>query len=76
VRSGGSYASQSDLALTFGLGQDAVVQTVDVEWPSGIKDRLTNVAANQFITIEEGKGLVKGPAAMTGTPAPTPAKSR
>jgi hypothetical protein len=77
VRSGGSYASQSDLALTFGLGQDAVVQTLEVEWPSGTKDRLTNIAANQFITVEEGKGLVKGPpAAMTGTPAPPAVKSR
>ena len=35
VRSGSSYASQSDLAQTFGLGADTVVQAIDVEWPSG-----------------------------------------
>jgi hypothetical protein len=58
VRSGSSYCSQSDLAVTFGLAKDTVVTSVDVEWPSGAKDHLANVPANQFITIEEGKGLV------------------
>ena len=58
VRSGSSYASQSDLALTFGLGKDAVVTAIDVEWPSGTKERIASVTANQFVTIEEGKGIV------------------
>jgi len=62
VRSGSSYCSQSDLALTFGLGQDAVVSAIDVEWPSGAKDHLANIPANQFITIEEGKGVAAKPA--------------
>lgn len=56
VRSGSSYASQSDLTLTFGIGADAVASTVEVEWPSGARDRLTNVRARQHITIEEGSG--------------------
>jgi hypothetical protein len=59
VRSGSSYASQSDLALTFGLGNDAMIQAIEVEWPSGIKDRVANVPANQFVIIEEGKGLIR-----------------
>jgi len=58
VRSGSSYCSQSDLALTFGLAKDAVATAIDVEWPSGAKDHVTNVKANQFLTIEEGKGIV------------------
>ena len=58
VRSGSSYCSQSDMAMTFGLGNDTTLTSIDVEWPSGAKDHLANVAANQFITIEEGKGLV------------------
>ncbi|HEY2151780.1 MAG TPA: CRTAC1 family protein [Vicinamibacterales bacterium] len=58
VRTGSSYCSQSDLALTFGLGKDTTINVIDVEWPSGAKDHLTNVPANQFITIEEGKGIV------------------
>ncbi len=59
VRSGSSYASQSDLAQTFGLGKDAVVQSIEVEWPSGVKDKAVNVPANQFVKIVEGKGIQK-----------------
>jgi len=58
VRSGSSYCSESDHALTFGLGHDAQVTSLTVEWPSGEKQTLSNVAANQFLTIEEGKGIV------------------
>jgi hypothetical protein len=57
VRSGSSYCSQSDLALTFGLGNDTQVTALEIDWPSGTKQRLTNIAANQFITVEEGKGI-------------------
>jgi enediyne biosynthesis protein E4 len=59
VHSGSSYCSQSDLALTFGLGADATVKAIDVIWPSGTKDRVTGVAANQFVRIQEGVGIVK-----------------
>src|SRR5262245_48673234 len=59
VRSGSSYCSQSDLALTFGLGADTTVQALEVEWPSGARDRLTNVPANRRVTVQEGKGLVR-----------------
>jgi hypothetical protein len=59
VRSGSSYASQSDLALVFGLGQDPVVTSIEVTWPSGTKQKFANVAANQFITIDETRGILK-----------------
>ena len=59
VRSGSSYASQSDLVQTFGLGKDTVVSAIDVEWPSGAKDHVVNVPGKQIVTIEEGRGLVK-----------------
>ena len=58
VRSGSSYCSQSDLALTFGLGKDTAVSAIEVEWPSGVKEKISNVQANQFLLIEEGKGIV------------------
>lgn len=58
VRSGSSYCSQSDLSLTFGLGKDVKVTTLDIEWPSGTKQRLTNISADQFITVDESKGIV------------------
>jgi hypothetical protein len=59
VHSGSSYCSQSDLALTFGLGPDTTVKSIDVAWPSGTKDRVTGVAANQFVRLQEGVGIVK-----------------
>lgn len=55
VRSGSSYCSQSDLAVTFGLGADADISALDVEWPSGLKQRFTNLRSNQLITITEGQ---------------------
>jgi len=58
VRSGSSYCSQSDLALTFGLGSDPQVTSLEIQWPSGTKQKLTNIAANQFITVDEEKGIV------------------
>ncbi|HEX4347007.1 MAG TPA: CRTAC1 family protein [Vicinamibacterales bacterium] len=57
VRTGSSYCSQSDLALTFGLGKDTTITAIDVEWPSGAKDHIAGVPADQFLTIEEGKGI-------------------
>ncbi|HEY1495169.1 MAG TPA: CRTAC1 family protein [Candidatus Solibacter sp.] len=56
VRSGSSYCSQSDLALTFGLGKDTAA-TLVVEWPSGVKQQLGKVAGDQFLTIDEERGV-------------------
>jgi hypothetical protein len=58
VRSGSSYCSQSDLALTFGLGRDTKAATVEVEWPSGTKQRFTDVPADRLLVIDESKGIV------------------
>ena len=55
VHSGSSYCSQSDLALTFGLGRDTAIGSIEIEWPSGLKQRLTNVKSNQHLVIEEAK---------------------
>ena len=59
VRSGGSYISQSDLRLHFGLGPATKADLVEIRWPSGQVDRLTNVDTNQVVYVEEGKGIVK-----------------
>ena len=59
MRSGGSYCSQSDLALQFGLGKDDGPVSIQIEWPSGAKQSLNGVAPNQSITIDEGKGLAR-----------------
>jgi len=57
VHSGSSYCSQSDLAATFGLGKDTSA-SVEIEWPSGIKQSIGTVAANQFLTIDESRGVI------------------
>jgi len=54
VRSGGSYFSQSDLRLQFGLAK-SLRADVEVHWPSGQIDKLAGVAANRAITVTEGK---------------------
>jgi len=56
VRSGSSYCSQSDLALTFGLGKDTSAQ-VEVEWPSGARQQFRDLPANKFLTIDETRGF-------------------
>jgi hypothetical protein len=57
VRSGSSYCSQSDLALTFGLGEQSAASAVEVVWPSGARQRFTNVAANRHYVVHEGSGI-------------------
>jgi len=59
VHSGSSYCSQSDLALTFGLGRNTVVKSIQIDWPSGTKDRIANVAADRFVTVQEGTNAVR-----------------
>ena len=54
VQSGGSYLSQSDLRLHFGLRQAAIIDLLEIAWPSGSLDRLHSLAADRFIQIEEG----------------------
>ena len=70
VRSGSSYCSSSELAPTFGLGADAAAASIEVEWPSGARDRIGPTPADQIVTIEEGKGIV----ARTPPSAPPAAK--
>jgi hypothetical protein len=59
VKTGSSYASQSDLPITFGLGRDAGVAAIDVRWPSGKVDHVGRTPAGQDLTIEEGRGVVR-----------------
>jgi hypothetical protein len=58
MKTGSSYASQSELLLTFGLGKSERVASVEVLWPSGRVDNLQDVSANQSITIQEGVGMI------------------
>ncbi|HKP85485.1 MAG TPA: CRTAC1 family protein [Blastocatellia bacterium] len=58
VKTGSSYCSQSEMPVTFGLGKAEKILTVEVAWPSGRVDTVSDVNANQAIVIQEGKGVV------------------
>lgn len=64
VRSGGSYLSQNDLRVHFGLGAETRIDSVEVEWPSGTVDKLAgkDLAVDKFYCVLEGKGLVSADA--------------
>jgi enediyne biosynthesis protein E4 len=56
VRSGGSYISQNDLRVHFGLAQ-AETADIEIRWPSGQVDKLPSLRANRIYTVVEGKGV-------------------
>ena len=55
IAGGGSYLSQSDLRAHFGLGGSRQADTVEVTWPSGLRQTFRDVEADKFYVIEEGK---------------------
>ena len=57
LRSGSSYLSASELVLTYGLAQHDRADAVEIRWPSGQAERLSNVPAGQTSTVTEGKGI-------------------
>ena len=59
VTSGGSYLSQNDLRVHFGLGSATKVDRIEVRWPSGAVDKIENVSADRFLTVEEERGVVQ-----------------
>jgi hypothetical protein len=59
VRSGGSYISQNDLRIQFGLGKAEKVDVLEIRWPSGHVDTLKDVKANQLIFVKESEGIVR-----------------
>jgi len=59
VRSGGSYISQNDLRIHFGLGKADKVDVLQIRWPSGQVDTLKDVKANQQIFVKEGQGIIR-----------------
>ena len=58
VRSGGSYLSQNDLRIHFGLGSHDHLDRVEILWPSGKTETLNNLAADRFYAVKEGEGIV------------------
>lgn len=79
VRTGSSYASQSELPLVFGLGKpdDQLSVTIEIVWPGGQKETVPNIKPNQSIIIQEGKGVTASTPIVfapivSPSPSPTP----
>jgi hypothetical protein len=64
VRGGASYLSQNDLRLHFGLGKVAVIDSVEVLWPSGAVEKFVNAAADRIYMLVEGQGI-RGTSALS-----------
>jgi len=60
ILSQSSYYSHDDLRAHFGLGSAAVADRIEVAWPSGEREAVEHVAADRFVRIKEGSGLVWG----------------
>jgi hypothetical protein len=59
VVSGGSYGSQNDMTLHFGLGAATSVDKVEIKWPDGAIETVAISGVDRKLTIVEGKGLAK-----------------
>jgi len=57
AKGGMSYCSAQDPRIHFGLGEHTKVDTLEITWPSGAHEVIKNVPVDQYVTIEEGKGL-------------------
>ena len=58
VRSGGSYLSQSDLRIHFGLATHQKLDKLEIFWPSGRVETLANLDADHFYIVKEGQGVL------------------
>ena len=67
VASGGSYLSQHDLRVHFGLGSQSWIDHAEVIWPGGAVEHLSNLAADRFYVIREGAGVISSKPAQPGT---------
>jgi hypothetical protein len=77
VKGGMGYMSANDPRIAFGLGKRAKIDSLEITWPSGHIDRLTNVPIDSIIAVKEGSGIVprkfpKFAPARSSTPAPSP----
>jgi hypothetical protein len=60
VTTASSYLSSSDKRVHFGLGTETVAETIEIRWPSGIRQTLKNVRADQILQIDEPSGNAAG----------------
>ena len=58
IHSGGSYLSQNDLRVHFGLGSATRIDSLEIHWPSGAVEQIKDLEADKFYSVLEGKGIV------------------
>jgi hypothetical protein len=56
VRGGGSYYSQNDLRVHFGLGGARAIERIEVRWPNGREETWTELPIDRLHTLKEGAG--------------------
>src|SRR5262252_90799 len=72
THSGSSYCSQSELPLTFGLSRNDKIARVEIDWPSGKVDKLTDLTANLLYVVKEGAGVSESKPLPFPQPTPSP----
>ena len=58
VHQSGGFCSSNDPRASFGLGASAVIDELEIRWPSGAVQKFTKVNSRQILTIKEGEGGV------------------
>jgi hypothetical protein len=66
VVGGGSYSSQSDMRLHFGLGTNTVIEKLEIRWPSGLRETVKVPGVNRVLAVTEGEGVAREAAAPSG----------
>jgi enediyne biosynthesis protein E4 len=61
VRGGGSYYSQNDLRVHFGMGKSTSVERLEIRWPNGLEEMWTDVGIDRIVTLKEGSGAAVPP---------------
>jgi hypothetical protein len=77
VKDGSSYCSQSELPLTFGLGkpEEGLKLSLEITWPSGQKEMISDITPDQSITVQEGKGVISAAKIVFAKPSASPSPS-
>ena len=69
IHSGGSYISQNDLRVHFGLGKATKIDSLEIHWPSGKVETVKDLDADQYYSVLEGQGIVPAEKIRPSTPA-------
>jgi len=70
VLSGGSFASNNDARVHFGLGASTKVEALEIHWPDRVREKVMVPSVGRYFTIQEGKGIVRGKYDLPARPHP------